>query len=160
PLLRDGVALGVIGLWKTEVAPFTDKQIELLTTFADQAVIAIENVRLFDDVQARTRELSEALEQQTATSEVLEVISSSHGDLDRVFQKMLESATQACGAKFANLMLFEGGLFRPVALYNAPPAFAEERRRNPVLRPHPGTGLGRLATTKRMVQIIDAQAEP
>jgi GAF domain-containing protein len=160
PLLREGMPIGVIALQRKAVRPFTDKQIELVTTFADQAVIAIENVRLFDDVQARTRELSEALDQQTATSEVLQVISSSPGDLGVVFQKMLENATRACDAKFGNMLLFEGGAFRTVALHNAPAAFAEERRRNPVLRPNPGTGLGRVASTKQTVQIADAQAEP
>src|SRR5262249_43962959 len=92
PLLRDGVPLGAITVTRTEVALFSDRQVELLETFADQAVIAIENVRLFDEVQARTRDLSESLEQQTATSEVLRVISSSPGDLQPVFQAMLENA--------------------------------------------------------------------
>ncbi len=160
PLLREGIPIGVMALTRSEVRPFTDKQIDLVTTFADQAVIAIENVRLFDEVQARTRELSEALEQQTATSEVLQVISSSPGELKPVFEAMLEKATQVCDAKFGNMLLFEDGAFRTVALHNAPEAFAEARRRNPLLRAYPGTGLGRVMATKQTVQIADAQAEP
>ena len=108
--MREGTPIGVIVLQRNTVRPFSDNQIELVTTFADQAVIAIENVRLFDEVQARTRELSEALEQQTATSEVLQVISSSPGELEPVFQAMLASATRICGAEFGMLYLYERGL--------------------------------------------------
>ena len=108
---------------------FTEKQIELVETFADQAVIAIENVRLFDEVQARTRELSESLEQQTATSEVLRVISSSPGELEPVFNAMLQNAVRICGAKFGNLFLREGDGLRAVAFHGAPQAYVEERRR-------------------------------
>jgi hypothetical protein len=106
------------------------------------------------------KKLAEALEQQAATSEVLGVISSSPGELEPVFQAMLTNATRICEANFGVLFLCEDGAFRTVALHNAPAAFAEERRRNPVLRPHPGTGLGRVAATKQTVQIADAQAEP
>ena len=160
PLLREGSPIGVVALMRRTVRPFTDKQVELAETFADQAVIAIENVRLFDEVQARTRELSESLEQQTATSEVLKVISSSPGELEPVFETMLANATQICGAEFGLLYRSEGDLFRTVSLYGAPPAFAEQRRLNPMLRPSPGTALGRVAATKEMVQISDVQAEP
>ena len=92
PLLREGACIGVIALRRMEVRPYSEKQIELLQTFADQAVIAIGNVRLFDEVQAKTRDLEESLQQQTATSEVLQIISSSPGDLAPVFDKMLENA--------------------------------------------------------------------
>jgi len=153
PLMREGIAIGVLQIRRTEVRPFTDKQISLVQTFAAQAVIAIENTRLLN-------ELRESLQQQTATSEVLRVISSSPGELEPVFQAMLKNATRICEAKFGVLFLCEDGAFRTVALHNAPAAFAEERRRNPVLRPHPGTGLGRVAATKQTVQIADAQAEP
>ena len=108
PLLREGTPIGVIALVRSVCRPFTEKQVELVKTFADQAVIAIENVRLFDDVQKRTQELSELLEQQTATSEVLKVISSSPDELAPVFQAMLENAVRICNAKFGVLYRREG----------------------------------------------------
>src|SRR5262245_12708561 len=161
PLLREGSPVGVIVLTRRTVQPFSEKQIELVTTFADQAVIAIENVRLFDEVQARTRELSEALEQQTATSEVLGVISKSPGELEPVFQSMLENATRLCEAKFGTLYLREGQAFRLVAHHNAPAAYVEERRQNLLLlRPIAGSALGRVVATKQPAQIADVQAEP
>ena len=134
PLLREGNPIGVMVLSRKSVRTFTDRQIKLVETFADQAVIAIENVRLFDDVQKRTDELTEALEQQTATSEVLRVISSSPGELEPVFEAMLENAVRICEAKFGMLFLSEGNSFRAVALHGAPPAYAEARRREPVVR--------------------------
>jgi transcriptional regulator with GAF, ATPase, and Fis domain len=160
PLLKANELIGAIAIWRQEVRPFTDKHVELVTNFAAQAVIAIENTRLLNELRQRTTELGEALKQQTATSEVLQVISSSPGDLTPVFESMLKNATRVCDAKFGNMLLFEDGAFRNVALHNAPAAFAEERRRNPVLRANPGTGLGRVASTKQTVQIADAQAEP
>src|SRR5258708_3668696 len=105
------------------------------------------------------RELAEALERQTATSEVLKVISSSPGDLEPVFKEMLESATRICEAHFGNLWLCEGDAFRLGALYGAPAAFAEARWREPVIHPGPGTGLGRVARTKQLVHIADLASE-
>jgi GAF domain-containing protein len=128
PLLREGSPIGVIALARRTVQPFTDKQIQLLTTFADQAVIAIENVRLFDEVQARTRELSESLEQQTATSEVLGVISSSPGELEPVFQAMLANAMRICEAQFGTMHEFADGAFRALWSLGVPPALAEYNR--------------------------------
>src|SRR6266496_1403704 len=154
PLLREGVPIGVIALMRAVVLPFTDKQIELVSTFADQAVIAIENVRLFDEVQARTRDLTESLEQQTATSEVLEVISASPGELEPVFQKMLENATRVCGAKFGTMNLWEEGSFRPVAFYNMPAAYTASWAHTP-FQPHPQSGLGTVARTHQLVHIED-----
>src|SRR5207245_5310731 len=138
---------GALFLTRPEVEPFTQNQIDLLTTFADQAVIAIENVRLFDEVEARTRELSEALEQQTATSEVLSVISSSPGELEPVFRAMLENATRICEANCGNLFLREQDSFRAVARHGAPAAYAEFRQREPVIdiRNHPDVPLARVA---------------
>jgi GAF domain-containing protein len=160
PLLREGAPIGVLFLTRNTIDPFTPKQIELVTIFADQAVIAIENVRLFDAEQQHTRELSEALEQQTATSEVLRVISSSPGELEPVFNAMLENATRICEAKFGILTLSEGDAFRTVALHGAPPAFAEARRPGTEIRPGPGTSFHRAASTRRPVQIADIRAEP
>ena len=117
PLTREGVAIGVLAMARASPRPFTPKQIELATTFADQAVIAIENVRLFEAEQQRRRELSEALDQQTATSEVLQVISSSPGELEPVFNAMLENATRICEAKVGNLFLRDGDDFRAVAVH-------------------------------------------
>src|SRR4030081_3175421 len=114
PLMREGTAIGVITMRQSHLTPFTERQIEVVQTFADQAVIAISNVRLFEEVQGRTRELTESLEQQTATSEVLEVISASAGELDPVFQKLLENATRICGANFGTMTLYDGDSFSNV----------------------------------------------
>src|SRR5262245_56760247 len=160
PLLREGIPIGTMFLARSRVEPFTAQEIDLVATFADQAVIAIENVRLFDEVQERTRELSESLEQQTATSEVLKIISSSPGELEPVFQAMLANATQLCAAKFATLYLCEGDAFRTVAMYNVPPALAEIRRRDPLFRPESGSALYRVRSSKRMVHIPDITVEP
>jgi signal transduction histidine kinase len=123
-------------------------------------VIAIENVRLFDEVQARTRELSEALEQQTATAEVLRVISSSPGELEPVFETMLANAVQICGAKFGVMSLSEGDVFRVIATHGAPAAFVEQRRRDPLVRPTPGHNLERMVRTKDVVHVPDISADP
>jgi signal transduction histidine kinase len=161
PLLREGVCVGVMGMNRTTPTPFTTKQIDLATTFADQAVIAIENVRLFEAEQQRTRELSESLEQQTATSEVLRVISSSPGELKPVFQAMLENATRLCDANFGVLQLCEEeGAFRMVAMHNAPPAYAVAREREPVLRPNPLSPPARVAATKQLLHTVDLAEEP
>ena len=157
PLLRDGNPVGVIIVGRTVVQPFTEKQIELVTTFADQAVIAIENARLFDEVQARTRDLSESLEQQTATSEVLKVISSSPGDLEPVFQAILASATEICQTEFGTLNLFENNAFRSVALHNPPPQF--RMRLGQILHPHPDSGLAHVARTKQIAHIEDIRTQ-
>ena len=159
PLLREKESIGAIVLRRKEVHPFTEKQITLLQTFADQAVIAIGNVHLFEEVRAKTRDLTESLQQQTATSEVLQTISNSSGDLQPVFDAMLANATHICNAKFGMMWLIEGPAARCVALHNAPPAFAELRRREPVIRPGPNTAMGRLLKTKQIVHVEDAMAE-
>jgi GAF domain-containing protein len=159
PLLRDGVAIAVIDLLRNIVKPFTDRQIELVTTFADQALIAIENVRLFEAEQQRTRELSESLEQQTATSEVLQVISVSPGELEPVFQVMLSNAVRVCEAKFGVLLRYSDGAFHPAATLDVPPAYAEFLARgsfrpdvDPALA---GSPLHRLWLSKEIVQSDD-----
>jgi K+-sensing histidine kinase KdpD len=119
-MLRESDPLGVIVVGWAESGRVSKAQEDLLKTFADQAVIAIENVRLFEAEQQRTRELSESLDQQTAASKVLEVISSSSGDLKPVFEAILENAVRLCGAKFGNLFLREGDGFRAAAMHNSP----------------------------------------
>ena len=161
PLLREGTPIGVIALQRKAVRPFTQKQIELVTTFADQAVIAIENVRLFEAEQQRSRELSELLEQQTATSAVLQVISNSPGETEPVFKAILANATRICEAEFGVLHLSEGDLFRTVALHNAPPGYVDAKRRDPMIR-HlpPSNALAQLKETLLPVQIADVRQEP
>ena len=161
PLQRDGATIGVLNLTRTSVKPFSEKQIELATTFADQAVIAIENVRLFEAEQQRARELAESLEQQTAMSEVLQVISSSAGDLQPVFATMLEKAVAICEAGFGDIYRWDGDALRLVANHNTPPAFAEERKRSQYLRPGPpGISMsGAMLATKSVVHVDDLAAE-
>ena len=156
PLLSEGGSIGTIVLRRKEVHPFTDKQITLLQTFADQAVIAIGNVRLFEEVQSRTRELSESLEQQTATSEVLGVISRSAGDLEPVFQSMLENATRICSAQFGLMNLRNGDNFRTVAFHNVPPEFLSARKES--FRVRPDGILGQLVRTRQFAHTLDLSA--
>jgi len=158
PLLREGIVVGVLVVGRIERRPFSPKQIELLETFADQAVIAIENVRLFDEVQARTRELSESLEQQTATAEVLRVISNSPGELEPVFQTMLANAVRICEATFGNMYLRDGEVFRIAAAHNTPTPLLEHRRRVPLQRPT--SAFGRMVRTKEVVHVADVLADP
>jgi len=160
PMLKDDNLIGCINIYRQEVRPFTDKQIELVTNFAAQAVIAIENVRLLNELRQRTDDLTETLDQQTATSEVLRIISSSPGELRPVFQAMLENATRICGAEFGMLWLIEGDGFRPVALHGVPPALAEMRQREKVFYVDLETPLARLAQTKQLKHIADATREP
>ena len=153
PLLREGVPLGIIGMWREEMRPFTDKQIELVTTFADQAVIAIENVRLLQELQNRNRELTEALEQQTATSKILEVIASSPTDVQPVLNAVAESAARLCDAKDAVIYRVDGDVFQPVAIWGPIPIRSTPL---PVTR---GSTAGRAVVDRRTVHIHDIEAE-
>jgi PAS domain S-box-containing protein len=154
PMLRDGNPIGAIVITRNEVGCFPERHINLLKTFADQAVIAIENARLFNDTK-------EALEQQTATSEVLKVISSSPGELRPVFEAMLENATRICEAGFGNLFLREGPIFRSVAVHSNQQRHVDSWRRNPVfdLRDNPGGPLDRAVKTKQVVHIQDLRTD-
>src|SRR5215831_14546518 len=151
PMLKGGEAVGAIVIYRREVLPFTARQVELVESFAAQAVIAIENARLLNEQR-------ESLERQTATTEVLKVISSSPGELEPVFQAVLDSATRLCEANFGILYRYEGGAFHAVALRGAPPGFAEFQQRAPI-HPLPSSGLGRIVSTRQPVHIIDAMAE-
>src|SRR5262249_23255599 len=132
PLLREGRPIGVIGLMRKQVRPFSDREIELVSTFADQAVIAIENVRLFDEVQKRTEELSESLQQQTATADVLKVISRSTFDLKTVLQTLVESAAHLCEADKANVTRQIDGVFYRAESYGFSAEFMERVRTIPI----------------------------
>jgi GAF domain-containing protein len=159
PLLREGRLIGVILLSKTTVRPFTDKQIKLAETFADQAVIAIENTRLFEEVQERNRDLSEALEQQTATAEVLKVISRSAFDLRPVLETLIENACRLCGADKGFIYRVEGDSGHWGAAYNAAPdllAFLAER---PVKHAR-NSVTGRVLLERRSIHVHDVRADP
>jgi class 3 adenylate cyclase len=149
PVLKDRTIVGALTIYRREVRPFTEKHIQLVTNFAAQAAVAIENARLLS-------ELRESLQEQTATAEVLRVISSSPGDLHPVFDAMLEKAVRICDAKFGNIYRWDGEVFQVIAMHNTPPAFAELRRRTPY-RPNSGY-IGRMVTTKSVVHIVDAAA--
>jgi PAS domain S-box-containing protein len=159
PLLREGIPLGAIALFRTEIRPFSDRQLELVKTFADQAVIAIDNVRLFQELQTRNAALSEALEQQTATGEVLKVISRSTVDLDPVLQTVVESATRLCGAVRGHIFRVDGDFLRFAAAYGAWPGFREYLEQNPV-RVGPGSAAGRAAVERLPVHIQDIREDP
>ncbi len=152
PMLKDGKLIGAIGIYRQEVRPFTDKQVELVSNFAAQAVIAIENARLLN-------ELRELLQQQTATADVLKVISSSPGELKPVFESMLENAVRICEASFGNLLLYENDTFRHVALHNAPPAWAAEQQRDPAAPRRLAHFLYRVVDTKEVTHIADIALE-
>src|SRR5262245_20103170 len=154
PLLRDGVPIGVLAMHRAAVQPFTDKQIELATTFADQAVIAIENVRLFDEVQAGTEELSASLQQQTATADVLKVISRSTFDLKSVLHTLVESAAQLCEADKATITRQIGGAFFRAEAYGFSAEFMEYVKSLPV-EPEDGTASGRALLEGRIIHIPD-----
>jgi two-component system NtrC family sensor kinase len=155
PLTREGTVVGVITLQRREAGAFTDKQIELVETFADQAVIAIENARLLNETK-------ESLEQKTATSEVLRVISSSPGELEPVFQAILENATRLCEANFGNLFVCEGNVFRSVAVHSPPSTYTEWYEHHPFfdVKEHPQAPLARLAESRDIIHIADLRLDP
>jgi GAF domain-containing protein len=159
PLVKDNALVGIIAIFRQEVRPFAEKQIELVQNFAAQAVIAIENARLLNELRQRTTDLTESLEQQTATSEVLQVISSSPGDLEPVFTTMLEKAARICDATFGNIYRWDGDTLHLVGTHNTPPAFAEVRRRSPI-RLHLRSPVSRMLATKTTVHVADLAAEP
>ena len=159
PMFKDGEPVGNITIYRREVRPFTAKQIDLLTNFAAQAVVAIENMRLLNELRQRTADLSKSLEQQTATSEVLSIISSSPGELGPVFQAMLENATRICEAKFGDIFRFDENAFYFAARVGTPPEFAEFQRQRGPFQPTVGGGMDRMMRTKQVIHAADNAAE-
>ena len=159
PMLKDSELVGVIAIHRREVLPFADKQIALLTNFANQAVIAIENTRLLNELRQRTTDLTEALEQQMATSEVLRVVGSSPADLQPVFEAMLENAVRICDARAGGICRWDGHALHHVAVKSLEPAFADLLRRTPI-HPNPKTNFGRMLVTKKAVHVPDLAAQP
>jgi GAF domain-containing protein len=175
PMLKEHILVGAISIYRQEVRPFGDKQIELVQNFAKQAVIAIENTRLLTELRQRTDDLTESLEQQTATSEVLQVISSSPGELQPVFATMLENAVRICDAKWGTIHRWEGDALQLMATHNLPPAFAEARGRSPHAtygmsetmitaitdqRIGVGDAIGAATTQRKPIQVPDIRNEP
>ena len=159
PMIKEDQLIGAIAIYSKVARPFSEKQIELLQNFAAQAVIAIENARLLNELRQRTTDLTEALEQQTATTGVLQVISSSPGNLQPVFASMLENAVRICDASFGAMQLREDQGFRRVALYNAPLEFSEFHGKAPVINIADASALRRILTEKRVVQQANLKAE-
>jgi class 3 adenylate cyclase/putative methionine-R-sulfoxide reductase with GAF domain len=158
PLMREGFAIGTIAVRRVEARLFSEKEVELLSNFAAEAVIAIEHARLLTELRQRTADLSESIEQQTATFEVVKVISSSKGKLRPVFRAILENATRICGAKIGILFRFDAGTYTAVATLGVTAEYQEYLERGPI-HAGPGTGLGRVAAGEQTVHIIDTQAE-
>jgi len=160
PMCRDDRLLGVISVWRREVRPFSEKQIKLLETFANQAVIAVENARLFGELQARNRELSATLEQQTATAEILRAISSSLSDALPVFETIVRNAVKLCGSLFANVFRFDGELLHYVASHNTGPGYVELLQAKYPMRPDLSQVSGRVLLSKSVVRLEDARIDP
>ncbi len=158
-MLRDGKPVGAISLGKAEAAPFSNRQIQLLTTFADQAVIAIENVRLFDEVQKRTEDLTKSLQQQTATADVLKVISRSTFDLRTVLQALAESTARLCDSEKAIIARQQDGAFYRAENYGFSEHFSAYAKRDPIV-PSRGSAAGRALLEGKVIHIADVEADP
>src|SRR4029453_2379154 len=160
PLLRDGVPIGCLTAFRVEVRPFLDQQIGLVQTFADQAVIAIENVRLFRELEAKNASLTESLEQQTATSEILRVISRSQTDVQPVFDTIVVNSVQLCGARMGAVYRFDGHLLHLVAHHNYPQAVLAMLQQMHPRPPQQDQASGRAILTRAPAQITDMLADP